>query len=129
MRTGLISTCAVLVLAAGCREAALDDLRGDAQDVLDEARSRAQTIGELSADEIGELWAIEYRTLLVPRAGLGTLDEQLNALRAGAVGVLPRERGAAGDEVLLQASEVDRDLQPDPPAAARRVRVLTGAAP
>lgn len=81
MRTGLISTCAVLVvLAAGCREAALDDLRGDAQDVLDEARSRAQTIGELSADEIGELWAIEYRTLLVPRADLGTLDEQLNAL-------------------------------------------------
>ena len=80
MRTGLISMCAVLVVLAGCREAALDDLRGDAQDVLDEARSRAQTIGELSADEIGELWAIEYRTLLVPRADLGTLDEQLNAL-------------------------------------------------
>ena len=26
------------------------------------------------------MWAIEYRTLLVPHADLGTLDEQLNAL-------------------------------------------------
>ncbi len=80
MRTGLIALCAVLVLAAGCREASLDDLRGDAQDVLDEARNRAQALGELSADEMSEVWAIEYRTLLVPHADLGTLDEQLNAL-------------------------------------------------
>ena len=80
MRTGLIPLCAVLVLAAGCREASLDDLRGDAQDVLDEARNRAQAFGELSADEMSEVWAIEYRMLLVPHADLGTLDEQLNAL-------------------------------------------------
>lgn len=80
MRTAVIPLLAVLALAPGCREASLDDLRGDAQDVLYEARNRAQAIGELSADEISELWAIEYRTLLVPRADLGTLDEQLNAL-------------------------------------------------
>ena len=80
MRTRLVPLCAVLVLAAGCREAALDDLRGDAQGVLDEARTRAQAIGELSADEMSEIWAIEYRTLLVSHADLATLDEQLNAL-------------------------------------------------
>ena len=80
MRTGLIPLCAVLALAAGCNDASLTDLRGDAQDVLDEARNRAQAIGELSADEMSEIWAIEYRTLLVSDADLGTLDEQLNAL-------------------------------------------------
>ena len=80
MRTALISLLPVLVLAAGCREASLDDLRGEAQDVLDEARNRAQALGELSADEMSEVWAIEYRTLLVPNADLGTLDEQLNVL-------------------------------------------------
>ena len=80
MRTALIPLCAVLALAAGCRDASLADLTGDAQDVLDEARNRAQAIGELSADELSEIWAIEYRTLLVPHADLETLDEQLNAL-------------------------------------------------
>ena len=80
MRTGLIPLCAVLALAAACNDASLTDLRGDAQDVLDEARNRAQEIGELSADEMSEIWAIEYRTLLVSNADLGTLDEQLNAL-------------------------------------------------
>ena len=80
MRTASIPLLAVLVLAAGCREASLDDLRGDAQDVLDGARNRAQAIGELSADELSEIWAIEYRTLLVPHADLGTLDETLNVL-------------------------------------------------
>ncbi len=80
MRTVSIPLLAVLLLTAGCREASLDELRGDAQGVLDEARSRAQAIGELSADELSEIWAIEYRTLLVPQADLGTLDEQLNAL-------------------------------------------------
>ena len=80
MRTGLIPLCAVLALAAACNDASLTDLRGDAQDVLDEARNRAQEIGELSADEMSEIWAIEYRTLLVSDADLGTLDEQLNAL-------------------------------------------------
>ena len=80
MRTGLIPLCAVLALAAACNDASLTDLRGDAQDVLDEARNRAQEIGGLSADEMSEIWAIEYRTLLVSDADLGTLDEQLNAL-------------------------------------------------
>ena len=80
MRTALIPLLAALALAPACREASLDDLRGDAQGVLDEARNRAQAIGELSADEISEMWAIEYRTLLVPHADIETLDEQLNAL-------------------------------------------------
>ncbi len=80
MRIGLIPLCVLLALAAGCQEASLTDLRGNAQDVLDEARNRAQAFGELSADELSEIWAIEYRTLLVPHADLDTLDEQLNAL-------------------------------------------------
>lgn len=80
MRIRSIPLCAALLFAAGCQEAALDDLRGDARVVLDEARSRARTFGELSADELSEIWAIEYRTLFIPHAAVGTLDERLNAL-------------------------------------------------
>lgn len=80
MRIRSIPLFVALLLAAGCREAALDDLRGDAQVVLDEARSRAQTLGDLSSDELSEVWAIEYRTLFIPHMTVGTLDEQLNAL-------------------------------------------------
>ena len=80
MRIQSIPLCAALLFAAGCQEASLDDLRGDAQVVLDEARSRAHELGELSADELSEVWAIEYRTLFIPHAAVGTLDDQLNAL-------------------------------------------------
>ena len=80
MRTGLIALGVALAFAAGCREAPLDDLRGGAQEVLDDARNRVEAIGELSTEELREIWAIEYRTVVVADADLATLDERLNAL-------------------------------------------------
>ena len=80
MRTGLIALLAALGLAAGCREAPLDELRGGAQEVFDDARNRVEAIGELSAEELREIWAIEYRTVVVADADMATLDERLNAL-------------------------------------------------
>ncbi len=58
----------------------MNDLRGGAQDVIEGARTRAQELGELSAEELQELWAIEYKTLEVTHTDLAALDEQLNAL-------------------------------------------------
>ena len=80
MRTGLIALCVALGCAAGCRDAPLDDLRGGAQEVLDDARNRVEAIGELSTEELREIWAIEYRTVVVADADMETLDERLNAL-------------------------------------------------
>ena len=80
MRTGSIVLCAALGFAAGCQEAPLSDLRGEAQEVLDDARDRVEAIGELSAEELREIWAIEYRTVFVADVDTGTLDERLNAL-------------------------------------------------
>ena len=37
-------------------------------------------LGELSAEELQEIWAIEYKTLEVTHVDLAELDEQLNAL-------------------------------------------------
>ena len=80
MRTGLIALVVALGLAAGCQQAPLDDLRGGAQEVLDDARNRVEAIGELSTEELREIWAIEYRTVVVADADMATLDERLNAL-------------------------------------------------
>ena len=80
MRTGLIALGVALAFAAGCQEAPLDDLRGGAQEVLDDARNRVEAIGELSTEELREIWAIEYRTVVVADADMATLDERLNAL-------------------------------------------------
>ncbi|MCY4074499.1 MAG: hypothetical protein OXH04_03605 [Acidobacteria bacterium] len=80
MRTGLIALCAALGCAAGCQQAPLDDLRGGAQEVFDDARNRVEAIGELSTEELREIWAIEYRTVFVADADMGTLDERLNVL-------------------------------------------------
>lgn len=80
MRTGLIALVVALGFAAGCQQAPLDDLRGGAQEVLDDARSRVEAIGELSTEELREIWAIEYRTVVVADADMATLDERLNAL-------------------------------------------------
>ena len=76
----LLPLCLVLAASVGCREDSLNDLRGGAQDVLEGARTTAQELGELSAEELQELWAIEYRTLEVSHTDLTALDEQLNAL-------------------------------------------------
>lgn len=80
MRTGLIALFIALGFAAGCQQAPLDDLRGGAQEVLDDARNRVEAIGELSTEELREIWAIEYRTVVVADADMATLDERLNAL-------------------------------------------------
>lgn len=80
MRTGLIALFVALGFAAGCQQAPLDDLRGGAQEVLDDARNRVEAIGELSTEELREIWAIEYRTVVVADADMATLDERLNAL-------------------------------------------------
>ena len=80
MRTGLIALCAALGCAAGCQQAPLDDLRGGAQEVFDDARNRVEAIGELSTEELREIWAIEYRTVVVADADMATLDDRLNLL-------------------------------------------------
>ncbi|MCY4025836.1 MAG: hypothetical protein OXH75_05925 [Acidobacteria bacterium] len=80
MRTGLIALFVALGVAAGCQQAPLDDLRGGAQEVLDDARNRVEAIGDLSTEELREIWAIEYRTVFVADADMATLDERLNAL-------------------------------------------------
>ncbi|MCY3844794.1 MAG: hypothetical protein OXH69_14780 [Acidobacteria bacterium] len=80
MRTGLIALCVALGCAAGCQQAPLDELRGGAQEVLDDARNRVEAIGELSTEELREIWAIEYRTVVVADADMATLDERLNVL-------------------------------------------------
>ena len=76
----LVPLCLVLAMSVGCREAPLDHLQSGAQDVIEGARTRAQEFGELSAEELREIWAIEYKTVEVTHADLTTLDEQLNAL-------------------------------------------------
>ena len=58
----------------------MNDLRGGAQDVIESARTKAQELGELSAEELQEIWAIEYKTLAVTPTDLAALDEQLNGL-------------------------------------------------
>ena len=78
MRTTLIALLAALV--AGCQPAPLPDLRGQAQDAIEGARIRADELRELSAEELQDLWAIEYRSLQVAHADLAQVDEQLNEL-------------------------------------------------
>ncbi len=80
MHTKLLPLSLLLALSVGCQEGSLNDLRGGAQDVIEGARTRAQELGELSAEELQELWAIEYKTLEVTHTDLVALDEQLNAL-------------------------------------------------
>ena len=80
MQTKLIPLCLLLVISVGCQEAPLNDLKGGARDVIEGARKKAQELGELSAEELQAIWAIEYKTLEVTHADLAALDEQLNAL-------------------------------------------------
>ncbi len=58
----------------------MSDLTGDAQEAFEEARTRAQELRELSAEELKEIWAIEYKTIEVSHTDLAALDEQLNEL-------------------------------------------------
>ena len=80
MHANLLPLGLVLVISVGCQAVPLNDLREGAQDVIEGARTKAQELGELSAEELQEMWAIEYRTLEVTSADFAALDEQLNAL-------------------------------------------------
>ena len=62
------------------RQASLAELREGAQGILDDARTRANDVRELSAAELQALWAIEYTSLEVAHADLGDVDERLNAM-------------------------------------------------
>ena len=80
MQTKLIPLWFLLAISVGCQEAPLNDLREGAKDVIERARTKVQELGELSAEELQEIWAIEYKTLEVTHVDLAALDEQLNAL-------------------------------------------------
>jgi len=80
MRTQLVSLMCLVTMTAGCQDQMLSEFTEEAQVALDEARTRAQELGELSAEELREVWTIEYRTIEIADALLATLDEELNAL-------------------------------------------------
>ena len=76
MRTTLIVVM-VAASSVGCQRP-LTDLRGDAQEVIESARIRADELRELSAEELQELWAIEYMSLAVAPGDLADVDALLN---------------------------------------------------
>ncbi len=79
MKTTLIAVF-VTVLSVGCQQAPLTDFRENAQEVIEDARGRADEWRELSAEELQELWAIEYTSLEVARSDLARVDDLLNEL-------------------------------------------------
>ncbi|MEE2637700.1 MAG: hypothetical protein VYE68_10760 [Acidobacteriota bacterium] len=80
MRTPLVSLICLIAMTAGCQNETLSELTDDAQVALDGARTRAQELGELSAEELRDVWAIEYRTVEIAVDDLAALDEELNGL-------------------------------------------------
>ncbi len=79
MRTMLIAVF-MTALSVGCQPAPLTDLREDAQEVIEGARTRADELRELSAEELQELWAIEYKSLEVAQSDLAGVDDLLNEM-------------------------------------------------
>ncbi len=79
MRTMLIAVF-VTALSVGCQQDPLTDLRGDAQEVIEGARSRAGELKELSTEELQELWAIEYTSRELAHSDLARVDELLNEM-------------------------------------------------
>jgi len=80
MRATLISVCFLIAISVGCQEAPLGDLKGSAQEAIEDAREKARALRELSAEELQAIWAIEYKTIEVTHSDLAALDEQLNEL-------------------------------------------------
>ncbi len=80
MRAILISVCFMIVISVGCQEAPLNDLKGGAQEAIEDAQAKAKELRELSAKELQEIWAIEYKTIKVTHSDLAAMDEQLNEL-------------------------------------------------
>ena len=58
----------------------MSDLKKEAQEVIEEAKVKAEKWGELSQEELQEIWAIEYQTTKVTASDLTELDEKLNQL-------------------------------------------------
>ena len=79
MRTTLIAIVAA-TLAVGCQGAQVRDFRGDAEEIIEGARTRADELRDLSAEELREFWAIEYTSLEVAQADLSRVDELLNEM-------------------------------------------------
>ncbi len=79
MRTRLIVVM-VAAFSVGCQRGPLTDLRGDAQEVIEGARIRADELRELSAEELQELWAIEYMSRAVAHDDLADVDALLNEI-------------------------------------------------
>ena len=79
MRTTLIAVITA-TLSVGCQGVQVPDFRGDAEEVIESARTRAGELQELSAEELGELWAIEYTSLEVAQTDLPQVDELLNEM-------------------------------------------------
>ncbi len=80
MRAIPISVCFLIAISVGCQEAPLNDLKEGAQEAIEDARTKAKELRELSAEELQEIWAIEYKTIQVMHSDLAALDEQLNEL-------------------------------------------------
>ncbi len=80
MRAILISVCFLIAISVGCQEAPLNDLKEGAQEAIEDARTKAKDLRELSAEELQEIWAIQYKTIEVMHSDLAALDEQLNEL-------------------------------------------------
>lgn len=68
-----------MTMSAAC-QLQLDDFQDDAQDAIDDVRAQAIELGELSAEELRDLWAMEYKTIEMTTSDLESLDERLNAL-------------------------------------------------
>jgi hypothetical protein len=79
MRTTLIAVVAA-TLSVGCQGPQVPDFRGDAQEAIEDARARAGELRDLSAEELREIWAIEYTSLEVAQADLSRVDELLNEM-------------------------------------------------
>ena len=69
MRAILIFVCFLIAISVGCQEAPLNDLKEGAQEAIEDARTKAKELRELSAEELQEIWAIEYKLLPVSESG------------------------------------------------------------
>ena len=76
----IVAAVLLFACSVACQQPSLPDLQGDAQEIIEGARIRADELRELSAEELEELWAIEYTSLEVPHADLAEVDELLNEL-------------------------------------------------
>ena len=79
MRKILVAVVAA-TLSVGCQGVQVPDFRGGAEEVIEDARTRAGDLRELSAEELREFWAIEYTSLEVAQTDLSRVDELLNEM-------------------------------------------------